>query len=401
VSQRRAARVGWSLCGLAAALVVISLVFSVLNRHVPNQGEFGSAFDAVSAIALLAFPIVGALIVSRHPRNSIGWLFCVVGIPFGLSGVAYGWGAYGLFAEPGALPGAEWGAWLGSWLFAPSLFAIPPLMFLLFPDGRAPTRRWRFVGWLVLAGVCATIFGSALAPGRLTEAPFKGIDNPAGIDAAGTATEAVGAAGFTALFFAILLGAAALVVRFRRSSGDERQQLKWFASAGALFAVAVVVAASPWFGSSDSVGQLLVLTTFAGIPIAAGVAILKHRLYDIDLVIRRTLVYAGLTALLAGSYLAGVLLLQIALSPLTADSSLAIAGSTLAVAALFRPARARIQAAVDRRFFRRRYDAARTLEGFGTRLREEVDLEALARELRRAAAETMQPAHVSLWLRAP
>jgi hypothetical protein len=243
--------------------------------------------------------------------------------------------------------------------------------------------------------------GSALDSGRLTEPPFEGIDNPAGIEAAGPALEVVGAAGFIALFAGILLGAAALVARFRRARGDERQQLKWFASAGALFALACLVALTPWFGSSDTTGQLLILLAFAAIPIAAGVAILKYRLYDIDLVIRRTLVYGGLTALLAGAYLAGVLLLQLALSPLTERSDLAIAGSTLAVAALFRPARARVQAAVDRRFYRRRYDAERTLESFGARLRDEVDLEALGGELRAVVSETMQPVHISLWLRTP
>jgi hypothetical protein len=401
VSARTAGRVAWSLCGLAALLVAISLVFSILNRDVPDQGDYGSAFDAISVVALLAFPVVGALVVSRQPGNSIGWLFCAVGIPFGLSGVAYGWGAYGLFAEPGALSGAEWGAWLGSWLFAPSLFAIPPLLFLLFPDGRPPSRRWRFVAWLVLAGVCATTVGSALAPGRLTEPPFKGVENPAGIEAAGPVLDVVGGAGFVALFVGILLGAAALVARFRRARGDERQQLKWFASAGTLFALACLVALTPWFGSSDTTGQLLILLAFAAVPISAGVAILKYRLYDIDLVIRRTLVYGGVTALLAGAYLGGVLLLQLALSPLTEQSDLAIAGSTLAVAALFRPARARVQAAVDRRFYRRRYDAARTLEGFGVRLRDEVDLEALGGELRSVVTQTMQPAHISLWLRSP
>jgi hypothetical protein len=401
VSPRTAARVAWSLCGLAAVLVAISLVFSILNRDVPDQGDYGSAFDAISVVALLAFPVVGALVVSRQPGNSIGWLFCAVGIPFGISGVAYGWGAYGLFAEPGALPGADWGAWLGSWLFAPSLFAIPPLLFLLFPNGRPPSPRWRHVVWLVIAGVCATTVGSALTPGRLTEPPFKGIENPAGIEAGGQAIEALGAAGFGALFLAILLGAAALVARFRRARGDERQQLKWFASAGVVFALACVVAVSPWFGSSDTTGQLLILLAFAAIPIAAGVAILKYRLYDIDVVINRTLVYGALTAALAGAYLGTVLILQLALSPLTEQSDLAIAGSTLAVAALFRPLRGRIQRLVDRRFYRRRYDAALTLESFGARLRDEVDLESLGGELRAVVSETMQPVHISLWLRTP
>jgi hypothetical protein len=397
VSRRSAAGLAWSLCGVSVALVAASLVFSALNADVPEQGEFGTLFDAISVVALLAFPVVGALVVSRQPRNTIGWLFCGVGLPFGVSGVAYGWGTHALFAEPGSLPGADWAAWLGSWLFAPSLFAVPPLLFLLFPDGRPPTRRWRPVVWLVVVGVVATTLGSALTPGRLTEPPFLGIENPAGIETAGAAIEGVGVFGFIALFFAILLGAAALVVRFRRARGDEREQLKWFATAGALFALACIAALTPFMpGDSDTFGQLLILLAFAAIPVAAGVAILKHRLYDIDVVINRALVYGALTAALAGAYLGSVLLLQLVLSP---GSDLAIAASTLGVAALFRPARARIQAAVDRRFYRRRYDAARTLESFGGRLRDEVDLDALGSELRAVVSETVQPAHVSLWLR--
>ena len=396
MSARIAARTAWSLCAFATLLVAISLVFSVLNRDVPDQGDYGSAFDAISVIALLAFPVVGAVVVARHPTNSIGWLFCVAGIPFGISGVAYGWGAYGLFAEPGALPGAEWGAWLGSWLFAPSLFAVPALLFVLFPDGKPPSRRWRPVVWLILAGVGATTLGSALTPGRLTEPPFKGIENPAGVEAAGTAIEAVGFAGFVVLFVGILLGAVALAARFRRARGDERQQLKWFAAAGGAFALVCAVAVSPWFESSDTIGQLLILLAFAAIPIAAGVAILKYRLYDIDRVINRALVYGVLTATLAAGYLGCVLLAQLVIG---AESGLAVAVSTLAMAAVFRPARARIQAAVDRRFYRRRYDAALTLEAFGGRLREQIDLDALGADLRGVVRDTVQPAHVSLWLR--
>jgi hypothetical protein len=396
MSARTAARIAWSLCAFATLLVAISLVFSVLNRDVPDQGDYSSAFDAISVVALLAFPIVGAVVVSRHPSNSIGWLFCAAGIPFAVSGVAYGWGVYGLFAEPGGLPGADWGAWLGSWLFAPSLFAVPALLFLLFPDGKLPSRRWRPVLWLIMAGVGAMIVGSALMPGRLTEPPFKGIENPAGVEAAGAVIEALGFAGFMALFVGILAGALALVARFRRARGDERQQLKWFAAAGAAFALVCAIAISPWFQSSDTIGQLMILLAFAAIPIAAGVAILKYRLYEIDRVINRALVYGALTATLGAGYLGCVLLAQ---QVIGARSEIAVAVSTLAMAALFGPARTRIQDAVNRRFYRRRYDAARTLEAFGARLRDEVELDLVAADLRAVARETVQPAHVSLWLR--
>jgi hypothetical protein len=210
----------------------------------------------------------------------------------------------------------------------------------------------------------------------------------------------VAIAGFITLFFTILFGAAAIVVRFRRATGEERLQLKWFASAGALFALACIAYIVPFSPlPSDTAGQALILLAFAGIPVAAGVAILRYRLYDIDVVINRTLVYGGVTATLAAAYLGTVLLLQLALSPLTEESDLAVAGSTLAVAALFRPARAWIQRFVDRRFYRSRYDAARTLEAFGARVRNEVDLDKLGGELRTVVAETMRPSGVSIWLR--
>ena len=396
------ARLAWSLCGVSIALVAAASVFSVAVHDVPQQSEWGMTFDILLGVALLAFPVVGALVATRHPGNSIGWLFCAVGVPFGLAGLAHGYAVYGLFDDPGALPGAELAAWFASWLFYAPLFAVPPLIFLLFPDGRPASPRWRPVIWIVGVAVSATTIGTALAPGKLEEKPFRGIDNPMGIDGAGAPLDAVAVAGFVALFFAIMLGAASLVRRFRRAHGDERQQLKWFATAGALFAIACVINVAPFSPvPSDTGGELLTLLAFAGIPVGAGVAILKYRLYDVDVVINRTLVYGALTATLAAAYLGSVLLLQLALSPLTEDNGLAIAGSTLAVAALFRPARERIQEAVDRRFYRHRYDAVRTLEGFGARLRDEIDLDSLAAELRGTVKDTMHPAHVSLWLRVP
>jgi hypothetical protein len=399
MTRRTTARLAWSLCAVSVALLVVALVFGVLDDNVPGQDRLEPVVGAATTVALLSFPVVGALIASRQPHNSIGWLFCVVGLPFGLSVAADGWARYTLFEDPGSLPGAQIAAWLASWLFLLPLLAVPALLFLLFPDGRPPTPRWRPVGWLTFTGLVAITLSSAFAPGNLQEPPFKGVQNPVGVDGAKQLTDIVGAAGFCALLVAIPLATAALVVRFRRARGDERQQLKWFASAAVLFALVLLVAASPFMGSSDTVGQMLMLLAFATIPVTAGVAILKHRLYDIDVVVNRALVYGALTATLLALYLAGVLLLQLALSPLTADSSLAIAGSTLAVAALFRPARGRIQELVDRRFYRRRYDAQVTLESFGSRLRDEVDLEALGADLRAVVGETMQPAHVSLWLR--
>ena len=233
--------------------------------------------------------------------------------------------------------------------------------------------------------------GFAFTPGEFEDLPAV---NPLGLgDPLGTAAEVANGLGFLLLVVGTLTAIASIVVRFRRSRGIERQQLKWVTVGAALLPLSQVPS-----GDLGYAGLLLGALVVAG---AVAVAMLRYRLYDVDVVINRTLVYGALTAMLAAFYLGSVLLLQVLLRPLTEESNLAIAGSTLAVAALFRPARTRIQAVVDRRFYRHRYDAARTLESFGTRLRDQVALDNLSAELRTVVAETMQPAHVSLWLRAP
>ena len=255
--------------------------------------------------------------------------------------------------------------------------------------------------------MASAVWALALAfdPGPL--GPVETISNPLGIDAVGAVLDPIAGFGPIVLLSCIFLAIGGAIVRFRRARGRERQQLKWLAlAAGFMVAVllalmALLLAVDTDQGAWDFVSALLVCSAIAALPVAAAIAILRERLYDIDVVINRALVYGALTATLGGSYLGAVLLLQLVLQPLTADSGLAIAASTLAVAALFRPARTRIQAAVDRRFYRRRYDAERTLAGFGARLRDQIDLEALSGELRGVVSETVQPAHISLWLRSP
>jgi hypothetical protein len=241
------------------------------------------------------------------------------------------------------------------------------------------------------------IIGYAFAPGPLEDLPR--VENPLGIDGSlGDVFELFQGVGFACFALAAIGSTGSLVVRFRRSHGVERQQLKWMAAAAALVVAAWLLHAFVDEALAEDISLIIPLALLA-LPAAAAVAILRYRLYDFDLVVNRTLVYGALTATLAGSYLGIVLLLQLALEPLTSDSGLAIAGSTLAVAALFRPLRGRIQELVDRRFYRRRYDAARTVERFSARLRDEVELESLSAELRGVVRETVQPAHVSLWMR--
>jgi len=401
VRGRRAALLAWSLWALSAALLALGVVFSVLTRSTPDPNAFGVTFDALLSLALLSFPTVGALVVSRHHGNTIGWLFCVVGVSFGLSSGAYGWAVYALFARPGALPGAEVAAWFATWTFLPALFCIPVYLFLLFPDGRSVSRRWRPVAWLAGVGLLATTLGNALSPGRLAQPPFESVENPAGIEAIGGWIDVVVGFGFWLTLASILLAGASLVYRFRRARGPERQQLKWFAGSAVLFA-ATSVAYTVLPGVPEQAGQIATLFAFAGIPVAVGFAILKHRLYDIDVVINRTLVYGLLTTVLAAAYLGGVVLLQGAFRALTGqESQLAIVASTLLIAALFVPLRRRVQSFIDRLFYRGKYDAARTLRDFSTRLREKTDLDGLNADVLGVVRETVQPQHASLWLRPP
>jgi hypothetical protein len=349
-----------------------------------------TAADAVGSLALVSFPVVGAVVASRRPENAIGWLFCGVGLVFAAAAAADGWAT---FALANGHAGGVAAAWLASWLFVPAGFGMPQLLFLLFPTGRPLSPRWRPAVALVAVAIAAQAAGTALDPAELTDAPVEGIANPVGVEGG----DALAALGWTLGLLTVVLAAVSLVLRFRRARGIERQQLKWFAYAAVLFALCCAGAGVTFtvMGYLPAAGQVLLLAAFALIPIAAGTAILRHRLYDIDVVINRTLVYGALTATLAAAYLALALLLGLTVG----RSDLTVALSTLAVAALFGPARKRIQAAVDRRFYRRRYDAARTLEAFGSRLRNEIDLEALGADLNSVVRETVQPAHVSLWMR--
>jgi hypothetical protein len=275
-------------------------------------------------------------------------------------------------------------------------FILLPATFLLalFPDGRLLSRRWRPVAWCAAVGMAGGFVVGFLKPGPIADQP--GLENPFGLDSPLISP----LEGLSLLMVAVgMVGSSvSLILRFRRAGTVERQQIKWLALAGVVAVVTIVVGIITYDVLGERVADGAMMLSVMGLPIAAGIAILRYRLYDIDVVINRTLVYGILTALLAATYLASVLLLQLALESFTEGSGIAVAISTLATAAVVRPGRARIQAVVDRRFFRHKYDAARTLESFGARLRQEVDLETLQVELRRAVVSTVQPAHVSLWV---
>jgi hypothetical protein len=303
-----------------------------------------------------------------------------------------------LFVASDPLAGGRTAALLQELGLAPS-FGLLSLALLLFPDGRSPSGRWRVAVWLAVTGICLSIIGAALRPGPFVE-PFDSVSNPIGISGLLGLMDSFLGFGFVFTLLSVVLAAFGMQARFRRSRGVEREQMKWLVLAAAVTGVAVVGSLVLYLAAGIDVGgEAMLGLGFSAFPLAAGAAILRYRLYDIDVVINRALVYGALTATLALAYLGSVLVLQLVLSGVTESSGLAVAASTLAVAALFRPARTRIQAAVDRRFYRSKYDAARTLERFGTRLRNEVDLDALGSELRAVVAETMQPVSVSLWLR--
>jgi hypothetical protein len=377
-------RLAWVLAVVAVVLMLSSIVLSAAAA--------GSVF--IWAIALV-FSCVGLLIASRQPGNAIGWIFLAAGVSAGFGSLSHSIAQYWVDGHdvPDALGKAC--ALYGELSWMPFILMPITFLLLLFPDGHLLSHRWRRVAWCAALGMAGTFVADALKPGEIPD--FPQIMNPLGVSH--PLRDLLEGLSALAVLIGIVGSAAALIVRFRRSRGEQRQQMKWLALAGAVAAVTFIVALLLYDVIGEDAANAAIMLSVLGLPAATGVAILRYRLYDIDVVINRTLVYGALTALLAGIYVGCVLLFQLVLSGLTKDSGLAVAASTLAVAALFRPARSRIQEAVNRRFYRRRYDAARTLERFSTRLRDQVDLAALTNDLSGVVRETLQPAHVTLWLR--
>ena len=384
MSDRSLTRLAWSLCGLSLGLIACAIVLAVLD---------GADAQTVSLLlAPTASALVGGLVASRRPGNAVGWFFLGAAACFASTGVAAEYVALGL-------AGGWVMAWLLSWLWLPSIMLLLCFVPLYFPDGRLVSRRWRWLVRFALAFSVGTAAFSALKPGEIQE---EGVVNPLGIEALRPFLDLLEAFVFGPYIVLLFAAAVSLVVRFRRSGSVERQQIKWLA----LAAVAIPV----WFLTNAPVQAaapdlFLVLDTFVFsflIPLAAGTAILRYRLYDIDVIINRTLVYAALTVALALVYFGSVVGLQYVFRALGGgESSLAIVASTLVIAALFGPLRRRIQAFIDRAFYRKKYDAKETLSGFGSRLRDETDLDRLGDDLVTVVRETVQPEYASLWLRTP
>jgi hypothetical protein len=311
--------------------------------------------------------------------------------------LALEYGVYSLVTAPGALPAGVWVAWFGAWARGIGGFFMVLLLLLLFPTGRLPTRRWRVVVWAVVGYVAVFTLVSWLSPVS-QDFRLSSVHNPLGIDL--EIMDLLSGVVYLTLPLLLLACGAAVIVRFRRSRGDERQQIKWFAYAVGVMAVLFTLGFSLGLPQVVGLGPLVFAVPLSGLPVAAGIAILKYRLYEIDIIINRTLVYGTLTVTLVALYFGGVVVLQRIFVALTGErSTLAVVASTLLIAALFNPLRHRIQVFVDRRFYRSKYDAAKTLEAFSVTLRDETNLKALNDELVGVVRETMQPAHVSLWLR--
>jgi hypothetical protein len=416
VSTRAASWLAWSLAALSMAMFLATVALSVLARpaHIPSGSSASrTVVDLLVSVPILAFPIVGAMIASRRPRNPIGWICLADGLLWTFLGLLDYYSVYGV-AKPGSVPFPAAMAGLSLWLWVPTVGLPAIYLVLLFPDGRLPSRRWRPLAWLAGAVIVLASVGSGLSPGPIAE--LGGVRNPFGLEGQPWVAYAANA-GLVPFLVCILASVVSLILRYRRSRGEERQQIKWIAFTasfvglgfvGAMVSglVAFVFAPEAWEGTADSAPlwfDLLfsvVLLSFGGVPAAVGVAVLRYRLYDVDLIINRTLVYGSLTATLAVLYFGSVVSSQAALRVLTGqESTLTIVASTLAIAALFGPLRRRVQAFVDRRFYRRKYDAAKTLAAFNARLRDETDLDALSNDLVGVARGAVQPEHASLWLR--
>lgn len=393
------------------AIAAASLLLAYLNRSISTDFSQLDSIDltyvAGSAVFTLVFASVGALVAFRT-NHTIGWLLLAVAILWMLPHLLEQYGARGVAVEPGSIPAARL-ALSGGWAALASAFAPLALILLLFPTGTLRSARWRPVVAVIPVAVLLVAIPLAIWPGD-TEWGVE-IDNPIGLEEGSEGLlETLATVGVVMMMGVFVAGVVSLVLRFRGSRGVERQQIKWLALLAVAEAVVLtgtivagrIAAGTEAENTTGSVSWGILVSTFMlGLPLAIGAAILRYRLYDIDRIVSRTLVYGTLTAGLALLYFGLVVGLQAALQPVSGGSDLAIALTTLVVAALFFPARRRLQDAVDRRFNRRAYDAARTIEAFSARLREEIDLDALRYELLAVVDETMQPAASSLWLREP
>ena len=394
MSRWTGAWLAWGTWALTLPVSLLTLLFSLRNE--PSSSSWDTL---LLPVVILAFATVGALVASSRPENAIGWLFLSGAFLWTAGELALEYGVYALITDPKALPAGAWAAWFGAWARGIGWFLIVTFLLLLFPTGTLPSSRWRPVLWGTVGLVVVYTFSAWLSP-ESNDVRLAPVSNPTGLELEpmGVLYELANSV-FPLL---IVASGAAVIVRFRRSTGDERQQLKWFTYAVMVMTVVFVFWFSLALTGIVAPSSLMYDVPIIGLPVATGIAVLKHRLYDIDIIINRALVYSVLTISLILVYVGGVAGTQTVFRFLTGQDQqpqLAVVASTLAIAALFNPLRRRVQRLVDRRFYRSKYDAAKTLERFGVRLRDEMDLDTLRNDLVSVVEETVQPAHVSLWLK--
>jgi hypothetical protein len=393
-------RLAWLAWGLTMMLSVAGLVLVFLGRQAPMQDDL-FAIRGYDALLAITFASVGAPLVVRRPSNPIGGLFLTVAATFGVMAAAEAYAVYALVTREASLPAGEIMAWTHQ-AAATLVGYLLVAALLFFPDGRLPSRRWRALVGVAVLGWSLDVLSTTFAPGPFPT--FRSVDNPFGIGGTAEAwLRAMRDVGELLFVVTMAAAAASLVMRYRRSAAVERQQLKWIASAGTLVALAVVAVVvtvgDDGTGGAARIAQILLVFAVAAFPVSTGLAILRYRLFDIDRIIRRTAAYAAVTALLGGGYVGLVFVFGLLLNP-AGGGDLAIAASVLVIALLFRPLHGRVQAGVDRRFDRARYDAAWTIETFSDSLRREIDLETLESQVLAVVETTMRPQHLSLWMRA-
>jgi len=375
---------------VSAACTVAAVAILAVSFTLTLPDSWG--FRGFPAIFAVTFTWVGAALAWRRPRNAVGWLLLSVGVVAATQVFLAEYAAFGIVGRSAPLVGAVFAGWLVSWIWLVEVTVVAVVLLSVFPDGRFVSPRWRAIAWLGSASAVVGAFALAFNAGPLNNAPFATnpyvlFDDPS-----------------IALFYRAMIGVAlaalgaavSLFVRYRRSQGVERQQLKWLAFEALVLAVAVVVGS---FDQADKWASVFMIGAIALAPVMIGIAVLRYRLYDIDVLINRALVYGATTAAIGAAFFAGIVVLQSALRPLTGGSELAVAGSTLLCFALFQPVRRRAQSTIDRRFYRARYDAVRTLDLFASRLAEEVDLDTVRSDLVEAVQRSVQPTHASVWLR--
>jgi hypothetical protein len=376
---------------VSAACTIGAWIILAISFTMPAPNTWG--FRAFASIFAVTFTWVGAALAWRRPRNAVSWILLEVGAASATQALLAEYALFGIVGRSAPLPGAVLSGWVVSWVWLDELALVAVILLLIFPDGHFVSPRWRVFAWLggasAMVGAMALAFNSGpiMNNAAFADNPFALFTDP-DTNLFFRSMVGVGAAGVGA--------AASLFVRYRRSSGVERQQLKWLAFEAVVLAVAVLVGA---FDQNDKWASVFLIGAVALAPVMVGIAVLRYRLYDIDVLINRALVYGATTAAIAVTFFGGIVVLQAALRPLIGGSEVAVAASTLVCFALFQPIRRRVRSTVDRRFYRARYDAVRTLDAFASRLAGEVDLDAVGSELAEAVTEAVRPTHVSLWLR--